>query len=158
MTLLATINGSGYSFPPLWIFKATLLPFRVSTDSNGMKVTKFAAHILPSDSLLCTSREVGGMYEGIFVHSVSKFVVRVKHLTANDRKILLVYSAQRANLSLRCLSILKRVGIEAYSLLSHTSGYTQSLDVTVYSPFNTAIDNSPNDLMRAREAEKNSTN
>eukprot|EP00171_Calliarthron_tuberculosum_P021386 IDg21386t1 len=138
-SLLACVSATGDAVLPLWIFKGKRLPYRVRTMPDGSERIDAAADILPPESLLATRPEVGGMDEHIFVQWCRAFVDRVKHLTANGRKVLLVYDGYRAHMTLRCLNILKDGNLEAYAIPAHTSGTTQPLDVTVFGPFKKAI-------------------
>lgn len=112
VTMLSTINAAGECVPPLWILKWKRNPFRVERKNDVSTNILSAAHVLPSGSLLATRREIGGIDSKIFIHWTTKFVSRVYHLKSGGRKVLLVYDDLRASLSLTCLPIRKRGGVE----------------------------------------------
>lgn len=62
------------------------------------------------------------------------FIFRVQHLTSDGSKAFLVFDACRAHLSILCLSILCNGGVEANAIPAHTSGTTQTLELSLYSP------------------------
>ena len=59
----------------------------------------------------------------------------VTGLTQNRRGILLLYDGYRSHMSYQTLSVLDSGGIIASSILAHTSGTTQPLDVAMFNPF-----------------------
>lgn len=139
VSLLACISAAGEAVCPLWVFKGTRLPFRVIRNENGEISTQSAAHLLPPDSLLGTRKEKGGIDSSLFAQWAEYFVRTVRHLTNGNRKVLLIYDACRAHMTLHALSILRKGNIEVYALPAHTSGFTQPLDISVFSPFKTAV-------------------
>ena len=65
-------------------------------------------------------------------------------------KVVMVYDACRAHLSLECLSILRDGGVEVYAIHPHTSGATQPLDLAVYSAFKKQINENLSRLTNAK--------
>ena len=66
--------------------------------------------------------ENGGVDTQNFRNWANKLVQFVAELTANDRKVLLIYDGNRANLSLEVLEIFANNNIVVYALPAHTSG------------------------------------
>eukprot|EP00171_Calliarthron_tuberculosum_P001809 IDg1809t1 len=60
----------------------------------------------------------------------------------DNRKVLLLYDGYRSHMSLKALQILQRGNVETYALPAHTSGTTQPLDVSIFSPFKHYINES----------------
>ncbi len=71
----------------------------------------------------------------LLFNSARKFVERVRYLINNIRKVLLIYDRYRSHMSFQAIKILSDGNVEAYALLSHTSGITQPLDVSAFAPF-----------------------
>ena len=72
------------------------------------------------------------------------FVESVKDLTANNRKLLLIYDAYRSHTTLNVLDLFHRNKIIVYALAAHTSRKTEPLDVVMFSPFKNALNESMN--------------
>ena len=56
-------------------------------------------------------------------------------LTANYRKVLLVYDGYRSHMGLKVLEIFREGNVIAYALPSHPSGTKQLLDLHVFRSF-----------------------
>eukprot|EP00171_Calliarthron_tuberculosum_P002436 IDg2436t1 len=119
--------------------KGKKVPFRFNSLADGTRVLETVSSVLSSDSLLAAREDKPGMNSQLFIYWCSKFVERVSHLTANGRKVLLLYDGYRSHMSFKALQILSSGNIEAYALPANTSGSTQPLDVSVFSPYKTYI-------------------
>eukprot|EP00171_Calliarthron_tuberculosum_P001831 IDg1831t1 len=70
-------------------------------DSNLNRVTLLGtinaaesiASVLPPGSILGTRADIGGVNQAVFVRWCKSFVLRVQHLTADEKKVLMVYDA-----------------------------------------------------------------
>lgn len=74
--------------------------------------------------------ESGNSYRSVskkFRNWANKFVEFVADLTANNRKLLLIYDGYRAHLSLEVVEIFANNNIAMYALRAHTSGNTQPI-------------------------------
>ena len=63
------------------------------------------------------------------------FVLDVKDLTANGRKVLLILDGYRCHMIYKVLKLLESNGVIVFALPAHTSGSTQPLDVSIFGPF-----------------------
>ena len=104
-SLLWCVCAAGEIISPLWIFNWKGLLYRVRRLSNGLLATDSAASILSPDSLVGTRPEIGGIDTKILTSWCKEFLKRVNCLTVGPEKILLVYDALRAHMSLSCLEI-----------------------------------------------------
>lgn len=60
------------------------------------------------------------------------FIERLRYLITININVLIIYDGYRRHISYTCLQILSYGNIEAYILISHTSGITKPLDVYVF--------------------------
>ena len=65
----------------------------------------------------------------------TQFAMHVADLTTNNRKVLLILDGYRSHMSVQTLHLYNAHRVILYALPAHTSGKTQPLDVTVFSPF-----------------------
>eukprot|EP00171_Calliarthron_tuberculosum_P005826 IDg5826t1 len=115
---------------PSLIFKGTTIPYRTLEQEDGTVVTENVASALPPESLIGTKPERGGIDSVLFVSWCKQFVECVSYLTANGRKVLLVYDGYRSHMSFRALKTLSERKRRGLRLPSHTSGVTQPLNVS----------------------------
>lgn len=120
---------------PFWIFKWKHVPFRMAKAADGSTVRESVASVLPAGSLLAAREDKSGINSEIFIQWCSQFVDHIAYLTTNARKVLLLYDGYRSNMPFKALRILSAGNVEADALPAHTSGTTQPLDVSVFSPF-----------------------
>lgn len=143
VTMLPVISAAGQNGPTLFIFKGRRMPYRQIL-RRGVVHTETFAELLPRGSLIAFREERGGVDTKNFFEWARIFVHSVRDLTANGRKVLLIYDAYRSHLSLQVLQLFRDNGVIAYALPAHTSGKTQPLDVICFSVFKNALNEALN--------------
>jgi hypothetical protein len=68
-------------------------------------------------------------------------VDQVRDLTAGGRKVLLLYDGYRGDMDIQTPDTFASGVVIAYTLPAHTSGTTQPLDVAVFGPFKSYLNN-----------------
>eukprot|EP00171_Calliarthron_tuberculosum_P000133 IDg133t1 len=107
VSLLGCVSAAGEAVLPLWIYKGKRFPFRVRLMPDGSQQAESAAHLLPPGSLHGTRPEVGGVDTKNFCVVVRALRSACREPYPRRQKVLLVYDAHRAHMSLECLLILK---------------------------------------------------
>lgn len=100
-------------------FKGYSIPNREVQEPDGGNFRECAGYIILPGSIIGTGPERRGIYTKMFQNWCSQFVGRVSYLNANNRKVLFITMALRT---------LQLGNIEAYALLSKTSGVAKTLD------------------------------
>lgn len=143
VTIMPVISAAGRMTSPLFVFRDKRLPYWVKITEGSEVVETFADH-LPRQSLVSVREQLGGVDTHNFYNWACNFVRDTKDLTANGRKLLLIYDGYRSHMSLQVLQLLHQNGIIVYALPAHTSGKTQPLDVCLFSPFKDALNEAMN--------------
>ncbi len=141
ITMMPIISADGSCASPLFVFKGSRLPYRTVRVGN-QTVDKTPACKPPPGSTLALRTENGSVDTVNFLNWAYNFVDHVKHFTANSRKILLIYDAYRAHISLEVLELFfLSNNIIVYALSAHSSGKTQPLDTVLFSVSKTSLYN-----------------
>ena len=138
ITMMPIISATGSCAPPLFVFKGSRLPCRTVRVGN-QTVDETPACKLPPGFTLALRTENGSVDTVNFLNWAYNFVDHVKHLRANNRKVLLIYDAYRAHISLEVLELFLSNNIIVYALPAHSSGKTQPLDTVLFSVFKTSL-------------------
>ena len=123
VTMMPIVSAAGEAAPPLFVFKGSRVPFRTVLRA-GRIVDETPISNLPLRSTVALRQENGGVDTQNFRNWANKFVLFVAELTANDRKVLLIYDGYRAHLSVEVLEIFANNNIVVYALPAHTSEKT----------------------------------
>ena len=134
VTIMPVISAAGETGPCLLVYKGNSFPYRFHVE-NGQEKIDTIAHHLPRRAVVAMRAEGGGVDSNNFCEWTSSFVDYVSDLTANDRKLLLIYDGYRSHMSLSVLQLFAENNIVIYALPAHTSGKTQPLDVVAFSVF-----------------------
>jgi hypothetical protein len=134
-TIVPTICADGTACNLMCIFKGSAVRYRILSLPEGGTRLETIADCLPRRAKVTVREDVAGVDASNFTRWASDFVIEVSDLTKHGRKVLLTYDGYRSHLCFRALSILKDGGVIVYALPSHTSGKTQPLDVSIFSPF-----------------------
>eukprot|EP00171_Calliarthron_tuberculosum_P001518 IDg1518t1 len=137
-TMMPVVSAAGETGPTLFVFKGCSLPFR-EVVRGGSVVVETVADQLPRNAVVATRADSGGVDSGNFFLWATHFVRYMAPLTAGGRKVLLVYDAYRAHMSLRVLELLDANNIVAYALPAHTSAKTQPCDVVLFGAYKTRL-------------------
>jgi len=138
MTIMPCISASGDMAPLLFVFKGKNLPYREVLE-HGHKQVQTYDDLLPRGSLIYMREEVGGVDSDAFLDWAKHFIIHVRDLTQNGRKVLLTFDGYRSHMSLRVLQLLHDNSVVVYALPAHTSGKTQPCDVQLFGAFKTRL-------------------
>ena len=145
------LSASGSRGPPIFVFKGTKLQLRPVL-KDGCVTTQTPISYLPGGggSMAVTRGENGGIDTKRFLDWGYTFVDYFEPLTANGRKVLLIYDGYQEYLSLSILELFERNNIIVYALPALTSGKTQRFDVVLFSVFK----NRPQDAVSSCAAQR----
>ena len=96
------ISAAGKTGPRLFVYKGKSFPYLCYVE-NGQEKIDTIAHHLPRRAVVAMRAEGGGVDSNNFCEWASSFVDYVSDLTANDRKLLLIYDGYRSHMSLSVL-------------------------------------------------------
>eukprot|EP00171_Calliarthron_tuberculosum_P002273 IDg2273t1 len=143
VTMMPVISAAGQCGPTLFIFKGQRMPYR-EVLRHGVAHVQTYADLLPRGSVMAFREERGGVDTKNFLGWARLFVDSVRDLTANGRKVLLIFDAYRSHMSLQVIQLFHDNGVVVYALPAHTSGKTQPLDVVTFSVFKNALNEALN--------------
>lgn len=123
-TVMAIMNARGDTGPPLFVFKGARPPYRQVVVNGRICTETYASHI-PKGSVIAMRDGVGGVDSVNFLAWAKRFVEHVRPLTEKNRKVLLMFDAYRAPLSLAVLELFHENGAIVYAIPAHASGKTQ---------------------------------
>ena len=122
----------------MFVCKRKHLKFRTSV-VDGNPVVETLADCLQRSKIVTIRENIAGVDSHNFIEWAKLFVGDVKDLTVNNRKVLLVLDGYRSHMTYQALRILQTGGVIVYALPSHTTRYTQPLDVSVFGPFKESL-------------------
>ena len=134
VTLLPAIFACGGVGTPTFVAHVASVAYGV-INVEGAELLESFADFLPSHANITTRRELAGADKFIFERWAKAFFQYCLPLTANARKVLVVYDWYRSHMGLKLLEILREGNIIAYALPAHTSGTTKPLDLHVFRSF-----------------------
>lgn len=140
ITMMPVIFASGDYGKPLFVIKGNRIPYQTVKSSNGNEVVETLSDCLPRGSIITTRTETASVDKNNFLRWARQFVEDIRDLTANNRKVLLIYDAYRSHMHFQALKVLDEGGVIAFALPAHTSGTMQPLDVSVFAPWKSHID------------------
>jgi len=146
VTMMPAICADGSAHLPLFVFKGRCLPYR-EIERNGIKGLDTYQGRLPRNAIVCSRQENGGVNSEIFYSWATQFVKMAGDLTANNRKVLLIYDGYRSHMSLKVLNLFYANDIIAYALPAHTSGKTQPCDVVLFGCFKDELNKVMNSML-----------
>jgi hypothetical protein len=138
------ISADGTYLPPWFTFKGLGQRERVAI-VVGVDAVQTISAFLPRQVVVSTRTDIAGM-DSNFKEFAKWFVDQVRDLTAGGRKFLLLYDGYRSHMNIQALDAFASGGVIAYTIPAHTSGTTQPLDVAVFGPFKSYL----NDTMSRR--------
>lgn len=143
ITLMPTVFADGSLGNLFVVAKGDAIQYRVNKNKNGNEVLETFADCFPRRTVLTTRSELAGVDKHNFLRWAEGFVKEVSDLTKDGRKVLLIFDGYRSHMSVSVLEVLREGGVEVYILPAHTSGATQPLDVSLFSPLGATL----NDLI-----------
>ncbi|PXF48906.1 hypothetical protein BWQ96_01248 [Gracilariopsis chorda] len=137
--MLAAVHGNGYKYRPLFVFQGTKLCIRRYQHRSDPfhQYLESIADCLSRGTLVTARKEVAAVDSSNFHEWATALMDDTKDLQENERKFLLIYDGYQSHLWIPFLELFREAGIIAYAIPSHTSGTTQSVDVSVFSLFKT---------------------
>ena len=102
VTLMPICFASGNMGNPLFVVEGCCLKWRI-LDRDNRWDTESLADFLPDGSYVTTRRDVAGVDKHNFLRWAKRFVVEVCHLTANGRKVFLIFDGYRSHMGLEVL-------------------------------------------------------
>lgn len=133
ITMMPDIFASAEYGKPLFVIKGNRIPYQTVKTCNGNEMVESLADCLPRGSIITTRNETASVDKNNVLRW-RQFVEDIRDLTANNRKVLLIYDAYRSQMHFQALKVLDEGGVIAFSLPAHTSGTIQPLDVGVFGP------------------------
>ena len=134
VTLLPAMFACGSMGTPTFVVQGASVAYRVINVEGAELLESFADCLTPHANIP-TRWELAGVDKFIFERWAKAFVQYCLPLTANARKVLLVYDGYRSQMGLKVLEILSEGNIIAYALPAHTSGTMQTLGLHVFRSF-----------------------
>jgi hypothetical protein len=134
MTMMPCISADGAYLPPGFTFNGRGQRERVAMVA-GVEVVQTLSSFFPRQAVVSTRPDIAGMNSTIFKEFAKWFVEQVRDLTAGCRKVLLLCDGYRCHMSIQALDTFASGRVIAYALPAHTSSITQPLDVAVFGPF-----------------------
>lgn len=125
----------------MFIIKCARIRTRKIVGMHGQEVRQIPSDCLPRHALITTRKELDVCDKDNFLEWAKYVVKIVADLTVNGRKVCLVFDGYRSHMGFKVLRTLRDGGVVVYCLPTHTSSATQPLDVAVYSPFKTHLNN-----------------
>lgn len=119
---------------PLFVFKGKCLSYH-QVVRDGNMTTESVADVLPQQVFLSCRQKNGGVNSEIIYNWAVQFVDHVRTITVGSLQVLLFYDGYCSHMSLKVLNFLHHNNVIVYTLLEHTSGKTQLLDVVLFAPF-----------------------
>eukprot|EP00178_Gracilaria_changii_P018579 TRINITY_DN531_c0_g1_i1.p1 TRINITY_DN531_c0_g1~~TRINITY_DN531_c0_g1_i1.p1 ORF type:complete len:353 (+),score=29.71 TRINITY_DN531_c0_g1_i1:40-1059(+) len=104
ITMMPVVSAAGDCGPLLVVVKGSRIPYRTVL-KNGVAIQEAPTVSLPRNAVIATRCDTGGVDSVNFKAWAQRFVAYVHSLTINGRKVLLVYDAYRAHLSLEVLEL-----------------------------------------------------
>lgn len=149
-TMMPVVSAAGETGPVLFVFKGSALPYR-EVSRGSTVVTETFADYLPRGAVITTRADCGGVNSNNFYLWAQHFVAHIAPLTNGGRKVLLIYDAYRAHMTLRVLEFFDKNNVVAYALPAHTSGKTQPCDVVLFGVFKKKLNDF---LLRATQEDR----
>ena len=134
ITLMPVVFANGALGNLFVICKGDGIQYRVNKNEYGEEVIETFADCFPRKTTITARSDIAGVDKRNFLRWAHTFVEEVSDLTAGGRKVLLIYDGYRSHMSVSVLEVLRDGGVEVYVLPAHTSGATQPLDVSLFSP------------------------
>eukprot|EP00171_Calliarthron_tuberculosum_P022368 IDg22368t1 len=139
--MMLVVSAAGDYGPTLFVFKGKTLPYR-NVVRGGHVIAETYADYLPSNAVISTHAERGGVNADNYFQWARKFVEHISDLTAAGRKVLLVLDAYPAHMTMRVLEFFEKNNVVIYALPAHTSGNTQPCDVVLFGAFKRKLNES----------------
>ena len=103
------LSHDGDAGPTLYVFKGSGIPYRtVLKDVNS--VVESVSDIMPRGALVTVRRHSAGVETTDVFEWAIRFVNHVRDLTANRRKVLLIYDGYRSHMSFKVLHFFEQMG------------------------------------------------
>ena len=128
ITLGASITASGHAYPPIFVLPGTQAKYRVLEGGRVQTPDDY----LPRGSLVYY-RTPAGVDSDIMVDWTRSYLKETEELRRTGATMI-IFDGYASHLSLRVLGMLRDGGVVVYALPSHSSHFTQPLDVTVFGP------------------------
>ena len=133
--VLGCVHASGDIGRPMFVFQGTRRRYRKLQTSR----TRQASHLqtiadcLRRGALVATRKDVASVDKINFDEWARRITGDMNDLTANGRKLLLLYDGYRSHTCVQALELFKK-NIVAFALPAHASGVTKPLDLSVFNP------------------------
>lgn len=121
---------------------------------DGRSATETYADYLPRGSCLAVGKESGGFDAQMFLEWAKVFAKRLRDLTSNGRKVLIIYDSYATYMRIRVLEMFRANNILVYALPAHTSGKTQPLDDFAFAFFKRSLIDAIAKVQRANVLEE----
>lgn len=126
VTVCNAVNAIGNSIPPFIVLpRVKVAPYMIAGAPAGSEVVGHPKH-------------TGWMKRENFIQFIQHFIKHVKCTLSS--KVLLLMDNHESHISVEVLDLAKKNGIVLLTIPPHTSHKLQPLDVSVYFPFQHAID------------------
>ena len=116
---------------------------QTSTDRQALHLQSIA-DFLPRGALVATRKDVASVDKINSVEWARRITEDMRDLTANGRKVLLLYNEYRSHMCIHALELFMLStclikNIVAFALPAHTNGVTQPLDLPFFGPWKHTI-------------------
>lgn len=133
MTMMPIVSAAGSAGPVLYVFKGTQMPYR-TVRRNSTEVTESLSPHFPRNAIVTMRPEIASVDSKNFYEWAVHFVDHVGDLTANNRKVLLIYDGCPSHMSLRVLELFRKNGIVVYAHRARLNRWTSLCFVSLSKP------------------------